>query len=651
MRIERVHVINFRCIRDEPLLLENLTVLVGPNGSGKSSFLQALRIFYEPTAKLSEEDFYGRDTEREIAIRITFIDLTDHEKQLFSKYIRAEKLAVDKVIKWNAGKPEQKYYGSVLANPDFDSFRQAKGVDLRKEYEKLRESKYVDLLTYSNKDSAQEMLAKWEESHPEQCKEQQVETQFFGYRQVGERTIERYTRFIFVPAVRDASQDAADARGTPLTEIMDLLIRGILEQRAEIVDLRTQIEQQYKEIINAAKIDEFKTFAADLEKTLKLYVPDAGIQLDWQDKEIDIPMPQADIKLLEHGYPASVERCGHGLQRAFILTLLQHLVLAQSATQDDTKDEGIQNATSSQTAIKPCLIIGIEEPELYQHPCRQRHLSEIFQEITESNTDRSTGGDIQIICTTHSPLFIDIEHFDMIRLLRKVDNRKESNMPKRTEVTYTTLDDVAKQIEQVKRKETGSQNLGQLQSKILTIMTPTVNEGFFAHLAVLVEGESDRLAIITVAEHLGHSLNGMGVSVISCAGKENMGRPIAIFHNFGIPVYPIWDSDKHKSPGSNYRHNHELLRLCGQLGEDWPSKIERTFACFQNDLNSKLRAEIGELFYDDILSKCCESLQINKESPQVIRYIISEAYQQERKSQTLEDIVSQIVTQVQVPMS
>ncbi len=55
MIIESLRIKNFRCIHDETLPCERLTVLVGRNGSGKSAFLHALNTFYNANARYSEE--------------------------------------------------------------------------------------------------------------------------------------------------------------------------------------------------------------------------------------------------------------------------------------------------------------------------------------------------------------------------------------------------------------------------------------------------------------------------------------------------------------------------------------------------------------------------------------------------------------------
>jgi putative ATP-dependent endonuclease of OLD family len=208
MRVKSIRVQNFRCIRDETLNCEDLTVLIGANGSGKSSFLRALDMFYNPNAKYSEEDFYARDTSKNIKIAVTFDNLSEGEKQIFKKYVEGGELSVEKELTWPPSRGSQKYYGMSLMNPDFQAFREAEGVNLRREYEKLREmGKYSSLPSYSNKESAEAILKEWEETHPEECERRRDEGQFFGFKEVGEARLERFTRFILVPAVRDASQD------------------------------------------------------------------------------------------------------------------------------------------------------------------------------------------------------------------------------------------------------------------------------------------------------------------------------------------------------------------------------------------------------------------------------------------------------------
>ena len=57
-------------------------------------------------------------------------------------------------------------------------------------------------------------------------------------------------------------------------------------------------------------------------------------------------------------------------------------------------------------------------------------------------------------------------------------------------------------------------------------MTPWMSEGFFADVAVLVEGEDDRAAILGVAKSKGIDLESSGIAVIPAAEKPALiGQP------------------------------------------------------------------------------------------------------------------------------
>lgn len=46
MRIQRVHIENFRAIRDAECMFDDVTSFIGPNGAGKSTVLRALDWFF-----------------------------------------------------------------------------------------------------------------------------------------------------------------------------------------------------------------------------------------------------------------------------------------------------------------------------------------------------------------------------------------------------------------------------------------------------------------------------------------------------------------------------------------------------------------------------------------------------------------------------
>lgn len=66
MRLESVHISNFRSLKDVTVTFDGLTVLIGANSSGKTSVLEALRFFDEEHIGLSRHDFFPRTDTIEI---------------------------------------------------------------------------------------------------------------------------------------------------------------------------------------------------------------------------------------------------------------------------------------------------------------------------------------------------------------------------------------------------------------------------------------------------------------------------------------------------------------------------------------------------------------------------------------------------------
>ncbi len=638
MYISSLRARNFRSIRDETLPCDQLTALVGANGAGKSSFLQALYHFYHPGTTYTVEDFYNQDTSNEIVITVTFAGLNEEETELFKKYIVGDTLTVEKVMVWPASRGNQKYHGSRLKNPDFDTFRSASGAaELRRTYKQLQDGTYPDLPAYSNKEAAEAALQEQEEAHPERCIRQRDEGQFFGFNEVGGAHLERFTRFIYIPPVREAAKDAADGKNSVMSELLDLVVRKSLMSREDLQTLQREAQSQYDAIVDPEHLSELTSLGDQLTWTLGQYAPGTSVSIDWsRGQEIAIPMPEGRVKLVEDGYPAPVENTGHGLQRAFIITLLQHLALVQAGA------DGENPAATSEREQN--IIFGIEEPELYQHPNRQRHLSSILERLCSGGMPGATRS-VQVIYTTHSPLFVDIGHFERIKIVRKVQNSPD--LPKETTITSTTPEDVQNALDEVEGRGESSRAARPLEFQLRTIMTPIVNEGFFSDVVVLVEGEEDRAALIGVARAMETDLSASGISVIPCQGKGSIPKVGTVFRHLEIPLYVVWDSDKGKNT-SHKATNHKLLRLCGQSEEDWPAGVFDRYACFETNLTETLRRELGEEYYDRTLVEIQRGWGLGnwdgaKKNPLVVAELINKAKENNISPSTIVETVERIV--------
>lgn len=648
MIINSVHVQNFRSLLDEKLDCHDLTVLVGRNGAGKSSFLRALEIFYDPTATASVEDYYADDNSKEILISVTFTSLSEEERKLFEPYLNGDQLTVARVFALSGGKKTGTYHGMRLQNPEFSSVREAGGKkDITNKYKELKEqTKYSSLPAAKSADDVLSALKDWESTNPASCSRQRDDGQFFGFTEVGQGYLGRHTRFLRIPAVRDATDDATERKGSCVTEIMDLVVRSTLANRKEFVTLKEDTQNKYKEVMDPRKLTELTGLQAQLSETLKYYAPEAKVSLEWAKlADLDFPLPKAEVKLQEDGYRASVHRTGHGLQRAFILTMLQHLVVAKGtprSTEEDSESE--EETDESDGPDLPSLVLAIEEPEIYQHPSRQRHMAAILSKLAVGAIP-GVAKRTQVLYTTHSPLFVGLDRFDQISLLRKEDHT--DGKPRITKVTKTALDSVAEELWLVGGKQGDKYTADTLRPRLQAVLTPWVNEGFFADVAVLVEGEDDRAAILGAAKSMGHDFDSSGIAIIPCMGKSNLDRPLVIFRQFGIPVYLIWDSD-YGEKDAKPEPNRYLLRLLGQTEEDWPNQVMKKCACFKINLETTLSDELGKESFDQFLSKAQDELGILKRShalknPVALERVIAMAASKGKTSSTLKSIVEKII--------
>ena len=268
MLIQKVQVKNYRSILSESLPCDNLTALVGRNGSGKSSFLSALELFYDPTARVTSEDFYAEDVTQDVEIAVTYSDLSADARDFFSAYIDNDSLTVVRVFSDPQSGRSGNYHGMRLQNPDFVDIRKAGGaMAVRNKYNEVRESKkYSALPSVNSADAVRRELDEWEMQNSELCKPLRDDGQFFGFTQVGQGYLGRYTKFIHVPAVRDAQEDATEKRGSSVTEVMDLVVRSALARRVEVEEFRQRTQNQYQAIMNPTNLTELDELAHNLSR-------------------------------------------------------------------------------------------------------------------------------------------------------------------------------------------------------------------------------------------------------------------------------------------------------------------------------------------------------------------------------------------------
>ena len=485
-------------------------------------------------------------------------------------------------------------------------------------------------------------MMEWENAHPDHCELGEDDGQFFGFSNVGRGLLQRHISFVFVPAVRDAASDAADKSGTVAHQIIELLVKTVVERRDDFKAWKNEAEIAYQKLVDPENLAELTDLSGDLSATLQTYYNESSIDLQWQPAgEFHASLPAADVLLTEKGHTGPVEGKGHGLQRAFVFTLLQHLAKAlHMQPQSDEEDVVPEENNDDHT-----LILAIEEPELYQHPTKQRHFSRILSQLAVGNLAGVIGSNQVLVCS-HSPLFISMDRFADIRLARR---RVLDDGTRPLEVSSVSKQQVCDKINDTQQLEGNDVYLPDLLAARLHILDPLVAEGFFATVAVLVEGAGDKAAVIAAANARDVDLEASGIAVLPVGGKLNLSRPQAIFELLGIPTFTIFDSDSNAAKEKD-RHpeaNIAIQRLAGVAEPvEYRTFVGERFASFEMDLERVLKDEFGEALETE-LGKArhkyfLKSQRILK-NPVALSEVLRGCYQAGASSETFESIIDNII--------
>ncbi|MDQ0043577.1 ATP-dependent nuclease [Variovorax boronicumulans] len=639
MRIEKVYVENFRCIKEAEILFDDATSFVGRNGVGKSTILYALDSFYTPSTQYSKLDYYGHNSELEIKIRVTYGSLREDELKEFSEYIKDNKLVVSKKI--NSG--GARYYGASAQIPIFADARkvpfQARRTLLKETFEN---GELPGLAAIPNNAAALDVLmAEYESAHPDMQVPIERETQFFGSKNVGGGKLDNFTKFVLVPAVRDASNEM-EKRGA-IMQLLDLIVTRSIANREDFQKFKTDFEAKAKELYGKDNLPELTKLGESVSERLRRYSPGADLSIDFEElKPPSIPLPDATVSVSEDNFSVPVRYTGHGLQRAVVLSLLEQLSLTPVPQVNPANtDTNTENANFTDRI--PDLILAIEEPELYLHPARSRYLAKILRGLAIRAED-ALAPSTQVLYVTHSPYFLEVQHFNEIRICRKT-LADPATAPRHTAFTQFSKKQAAEELARIWERPAEEFTEQAFVSRAAPVLNTIVNEGFFADVVVVVEGESDVAALWAMQELMSAGWDQLGIVLIPVGGKNNLDRAVVAFRGFGISTYFIFDGDKVENKTAHT--NRAYTRMGGLDSIDYPSTLATPdFAVFENDIETYLQSCVGERFAP-LRGECAAALSFEKPSKalknsEVMELFFKKSIEEGFKFPVLEEIVNQI---------
>jgi energy-coupling factor transporter ATP-binding protein EcfA2 len=535
MKINSVRIQNFRCFEDQTIILNRYSCFVGPNGAGKSSVLAALNVFFRersgsPTdvTELTDEDYFQKNTADPVRITVTFDDLNAAAQAELAAYVRQNELVVtaEAVFDVNTGIGLVRHFGQRYGMDEFRRFFEGdkagmKAGELTQIYDAMRQQ-FNDLPNARSKDDRAAALRTYEGAHPDQCILIPSEDNFYGVNSTGK--LAAFVQWVYVPAVKDAGEEGQEGKNTVLGKLIARAVRTRTNFDDELETLKNNTLTGYRELLerNQASLNDI---SQSLQRRLESWAhPNVRLGMEWLSdpkKSVVLQQPVAGIKTGEGDFLGSLARMGHGLQRSYLLALLQELA-------------------GSEAPDAPTLILGCEEPELYQHPPQARHLADVFAELATGNN--------QILVTTHSPLFVSGDGFENTRLVRRPNPNTGSSVRALTFQNLCTRIRAALGEDQARRIEG-------LVAKIHQALQPAVAEMFFARVPVLVEGLED-VSYITTELHLANQwseFRRLGCHLIPVSGKDKLIQPLAIAIELGVPAFVVFDAD-----GDTVRADHRI---------------------------------------------------------------------------------------------
>ena len=537
MRLRKFELHHFKGIQHASFEWDDIIVLIGENNTGKSTVLQALQWFLGGSQIKDGELFFDNQTDADHAIELIgyFDQLTDEEKQ--ANAIRGRMHDDQWIIKkrfWHeegngdaaGGSWNEQYYShsseETFANwPDSATSWGA----FPDEYQELIEQ-IPNKGRVPNTQTREQLRELVRQSKPELIGRTEADwvPNPGGGGNWKSNANSIMPRLILVKAVHDATDEALSKEASSYGKIISLIVEKKIMKRPEVVELRRQFDEVLKLFHPDPEHPELQAEEIrDIQNRINSRLNEviggiASIKTSEPDiQPFILPSTTLVVKDREDAVDTPVRHQGHGLQRTLIMTLVQ--ILAEVQAEADTTEEAEGRVVNSGAAI-----LAIEEPELYMHPQMERKMRDALYRL-------SSQASFQVICTTHSPVFLDMaqSHKSIVRLVR--DSNRVVSFFQVTKDLFTGTDAQSE-------KE---------QLRLISEFHPTVNEVFFAGRVILIEERTTLWAIERAAELTGvfnrHPHIRRDVTLIDCAGKSNIPIFQKVLNHFQIPYLAVHDED------------------------------------------------------------------------------------------------------------
>lgn len=205
------------------------------------------------------------------------------------------------------------------------------------------------------------------------------------------------------------------------------------------------------------------------------------------------------------------------------------------------------------------LFLIFEEPELHLSPQRSREMYSLLIKLSEIG--------VQIVMETHSSYFVGLKQYKSICLIKKIKN------------------DI--KVYQYTGKLLNGDEIKNFNMNYW--INPDRGEMFFAKKVILVEGQTDKIALSYLAKKLG--IYNYNYSIVECGSKSIIPQFIKILNAYKIPYVAVYDKDNHKWRNETEIENSNMKnkKIKGLINKYIGDYIE-----FENDIEEEVYQEERE---------------------------------------------------------
>lgn len=499
MRIETIHIHNFRSISDAEFKLSDYSILIGENNSGKSTIITALRAFYEDDGfKFNgSRDFPKFETkDKESWIELEFL-LTDEEfANLKDEYkIEGNKLKV------------RRYFKS--------------------ENKSLVDSKNSNIYAYEN--------GKLSNNY------------FYGAKNVSQAKL---GRVIFIPEISKVSDNLKFSGPSPLRNITNFVFSRVIKDSEAYSSLNEAFESFNQEFEQESKSDEFSlnNLKSDINEELKNWDIEFGLRIN--------PIKPNDIvkNLFSHyitdkhlnNKEVDITSLGQGVQRHII-----YILIKLTAKYVDKKSSEKKEFSPDFTLIL------FEEPEAFLHPTQQEQLNLNLSKISKESQVLITTHSPLFISKNIEALtsLIKLKRENGRTNIFQIKKSQLDDLFSDNASLFRYFSDllntsIPEEIKNTIRRRHLGENDPDLSAKIydesfkfFLWLDAERSSLFFAKHVIICEGATEKSFFDLLLDSEWQDLRIKQIYFLDCLGKYNIHRFMNLFKFLGIRHSVLFDSD------------------------------------------------------------------------------------------------------------